>query len=519
MNSNEDSREEEQSLAERGSNRSQRPTSASFQNFMTSGWAEPANSTGADAEHNASELAAQFLAAAARRKKLAEVFPTDRLVIPAGTLKVRSNDTDYRFRPHSAFSHLTGTGGEQEPDAVLVITPSSETADESSSILFVNPPSGRSGAEFYADAQYGEFWVGARPSLVAISAETGMETKPLAELADFLAKDLGSGAVQLRVVAQADNAVSNLVAQARKAAGLTDELGNSKLDDELSQAVSELRLIKDDYEISQLQLAVNETIAGFEKVGRSLKAATKLPAGERLIETTFDAHARLVGNTVGYETIAAAGNHATILHWIRNNGVVKEGELVLVDAGVEVDSLYTADVTRTLPVSGTFSPVQAEIYDAVLAAADAAFAVAVPGRKFAEVHQAAISVIAQALGDWGLLPVSVEESLNGDGQFHRRWMVHGTSHHLGLDVHDCAQARKEMYLDAVIEPGMVFTIEPGLYFKSDDLKVPEEFRGIGVRIEDDVLVTPDGNKNLSAALPRTRVAIEAWLANLATISG
>jgi Xaa-Pro aminopeptidase len=125
-----------------------------------------------------------------------------------------------------------------------------------------------------------------------------------------------------------------------------------------------------------------------------------------------------------------------------------------------------------------------------------------------------MKVIAARLEEWGLLPVSAEESLTPEGQQHRRWMVHGTSHHLGLDVHDCAQARRDMYLDGILEPGMVFTIEPGLYFKSDDLAVPEEYRGIGVRIEDDVLVTEEGNLNLSATLPRDPDAVEEWMASL-----
>ena len=126
-----------------------------------------------------------------------------------------------------------------------------------------------------------------------------------------------------------------------------------------------------------------------------------------------------------------------------------------------------------------------------------------------------MEVIAARLAEWGLLPVSAEESLDPEeGGYHRRWMVHGTSHHLGIDVHDCAQARREMYLDAELEPGMVFTIEPGLYFRADDLAVPEHLRGIGVRIEDDVLVTQDGCENLSGMLPRSSGDVEAWMADL-----
>jgi Xaa-Pro aminopeptidase len=125
-----------------------------------------------------------------------------------------------------------------------------------------------------------------------------------------------------------------------------------------------------------------------------------------------------------------------------------------------------------------------------------------------------MAVIARRVAEWGMLPVSAEEALQPENQHHRRYMVHGTSHHLGLDVHDCAQARRELYIDGVLEAGMVFTIEPGLYFQPDDLTVPEQFRGIGVRIEDDVLVTADGAENLSVGIPRTADDVEAWIARL-----
>jgi Xaa-Pro aminopeptidase len=133
---------------------------------------------------------------------------------------------------------------------------------------------------------------------------------------------------------------------------------------------------------------------------------------------------------------------------------------------------------------------------------------------FRDVHGAAMVVIAERLEEWGLLPVTAAEALSDQGQQHRRWMVHGTSHHLGLDVHDCAAARQALYLDGRLEPGMVFTIEPGLYFQPEDLAVPEEYRGIGARCEDDILITADGPRNLSAALPRRAAAIEQWMAGL-----
>ena len=492
-------------VADRGSQRSQRPSSAAFRAFVADRWAA--------AERPAPEPLPAAPYAAARRERVSARFPGERLVVPAGPLKTRSNDTDYRFRPHSAFAHLTGLGTDQEPDAVLVLHPLDEDgAPGHRAVLYFRPAAGRDTEEFFADARYGEFWVGARPTLEDLAAMTGLEVAPLAELLDALAKDVGPDGVRVRVVPGADEGVTALVDAARAEAASEEE--SATADAELLEVLSELRLVKDEYEVAQMRAAVAATIEGFAEVVRQLGRAVRHRRGERVIEATFDGHAREEGNAVGYETIAAAGDHATTLHWIRNDGQVREGDLVLLDAGVEVESLYTADVTRTLPVTGEFTDVQRRVYTAVLDAADAAFAAARPGARFRDVHAAAMEVIAARLAEWGLLPCSPEESLSPDGQYHRRWMVHGTSHHLGLDVHDCAQARREMYVDGVIEPGMVFTIEPGLYFKADDLAVPAEYRGIGVRIEDDVLITADGNENLSAALPRRPDDVEAWMAGL-----
>ncbi len=504
ISANNDAAEAKDDLESRGEERSRRPQSEAFSTLMRSGWGtEESAVTGP-------LTVAPY--AAARRGALADQFPGTRLVIPAGTLVPRSNDTDYRFRPHSAFSHLTGLGADQEPDAVLVIDTNSGAADHEA-VLYLRPPSGKDSDEFFSSARYGEFWVGPRPGLDDMATATGIVTRDVAGLSDALAKDVGAEGCTVLVVKNSDQAIEELVARIRAEAGLIETPDNPD-DAELTQAVSELRLIKDDWEIDQLRQAVAATIDGFVNVVRSLPAAIAHHRGERVVEGAFDGRARIEGNAVGYETIAAAGDHATILHWIRNDGPVRHGDLLLLDAGVEVDSLYTADITRTLPVSGRFSDVQRRVYQAVLDAADAAFEAARPGNRFRDVHAAAMAVIAARLEHWGLLPVSAEESLSEDGQQHRRWMVHGTSHHLGLDVHDCAQARREMYLDAVLTPGMVFTIEPGLYFKSNDLLVPAEYRGIGIRIEDDVLITETGNTNLSAALPRKPDEVEQWMARL-----
>ena len=452
---------------DKAATRSRTPHSKQFLDYISSGWANNAPSK------VATDSVANF--AKSRRQAVAAAFPGKVLVIEAGAPKTRSNDTEYRYRPHAAFAHLTGWGSRTVADSVLVID-----TKQNKELLFLRPTAGKDSDEFFANSAIGEFWVGKRPTLEEIAKLLDIETKDLAELDAYL-----DGADKL-------------------------DLENQ----ELAQFVSELRLVKDAYEIEQMRLAVAASVRGFEDIVRVLPKSVGIPKGERVIETAFFARARLEGNDLGYDTIAASGKNACVLHWISNDGEVKPNELVLVDAGVEADSLYTADITRTLPVSGKFTPVQKDIYLAVLEAADAAFAIAKPGIKFREIHAAAMEVIAQKTANWGILPVSAEESLDEDKQFHRRWMVHGTSHHLGIDVHDCAQARKEMYLDAPLEEGMIFTIEPGLYFHADDLLVPEKFRGIGIRIEDDVLVTATGVENLSRALPRHPDEIEAWMAKL-----
>ena len=256
-------------------------------------------------------------------------------------------------------------------------------------------------------------------------------------------------------------------------------------------------------------MSLNATVARVTERIVERSAPLRRPYLDRM------ARAREEGNAVGYDTIAAAGNHANTLHWIRNDGEVRPGDLVLVDAGVEVDSLYTADVTRTLPINGRFDELQRTIYQAVYDAQEAGIAAVKPGGRFRDFHDAAQRVLAERLLAWGLLDPSVydvEKVLELGLQ--RRWTLHGTGHMLGLDVHDCAHARREEYVDAELVPGMVLTVEPGLYFQQDDLTVPEEYRGIGVRIEDDILVTEDGNRNLSAGLPRQADEVEAWMAGL-----
>ncbi len=503
---------EGQPLSNRNENRSQRPDSDAFKAFMSREWAPVSTDLPAEAP--------VAVHAASRRRAISERFPGERIVIPAGPFKVRSNDTDYRYRPHSGFAHLTGLGLDHEPDAVLLLEPADRgTGDDGgnhTATLYFRELAGRDSAEFYANARHGEFWIGQRPSMAQIKARLALQTADLAELEVAITKDAGVaeiGGMSIRLLREVDFNADALVDTSRINTGVDLEKADA-LDAVLAEALSELRLIKDSWEVEQMEAAVAATVSGFHEVVRALPRAITHPRGERVVEGAFFARAREEGNDLGYDTIAASGNNATTLHWIRNTGQVHAGELLLLDAGVEAESLYTADITRTIPVNGRYTQTQRKIYQAVLDAADAGFAAAQPGRKFREIHLAAVTVLAENLDRWGLLPVSLEEALATEGQHHRRWMPHGTSHHLGLDVHDCAQAKRELYLDGILTEGMIFTIEPGLYFKAEDLAVPEEYRGIGVRIEDDILMTADGPVNLSAALPRNPDDVEDWMAGI-----
>ncbi|WEH37111.1 aminopeptidase P family protein [Streptomyces sp. AM 4-1-1] len=471
-----------------------RDVSPALDAFMGTGWA--ATPLPADAR------VPGYALTGARRERLTAAFPGERLIVPAGQLKVRSNDSDFRFRPHSAYAWLTGLTGEDQVGHVLVLEPTGEA------FLHLRPRSPRGGdsaygSEFYRDRRYGEFWVGRRPDLDEAAQLTGVRTRHL----DDLAKLLTGPQPTTRVLTGVDPEIDD-------ATGRGGDRGTTPHDARLAAVLSELRLVKDEWEVAQLQLAVDHTVSGFEDVVRALPAALRHPRGERWIEGTFGRRARAEGNGTGYETIAATGAHACVLHWIRNDGPLDPGHLLLLDAGVETDTLYTADITRTLPLSGTFSPLQRQVYELVLAAQDAGIAALRPGASFRDFHQAAMRVVAEGLADWGVLRISAEEALREDSGLFRRWTLCSSGHMLGLDVHDCAKARAETYLDGELAEGQVLTVEPGLYLQPDDEFLPKELRGIGVRIEDDLVITADGARLMSGALPRTVAGIEEWMGDL-----
>ncbi|MFZ0994772.1 MAG: aminopeptidase P family protein [Candidatus Dormiibacterota bacterium] len=456
------------------------PPPAALLEFMTKGWdtsrpAAKAPITGVDQYEK-------------RRQELSRRFPGMLMVVPAGVEKVRANDTTYLFRPGTDYLYLVGEG---EPDEVLVMKPLEGGGHQAQ--IFTEPEADFSKSDFFTDRVKGVLWVGPGRGLEVTQQRLGVDAAGLAELPQAVSGfDRG---VALRGL---DPKVDRLAA---------DLAGP---DQELASQLSEMRLIKDQLEVELLEEACDLTRQGFEDVVRALPHART----ERDVEVAFFAKARAAGNDTGYSTIAAAGSHATILHWSHNDGEVRPGELLLLDAGVETNRYYTADVTRTMPISGRFTDVQRRVYQLVYDAQQAAFAAVKPGNEFLAPNRAAMRVLAQGLEAMGLLPVSAEESLEQDRQLHQRYTLHSVSHMLGLDVHDCARAREETYRQGILQPGMVLTVEPGLYFQPHDLTVPQDLRGIGVRIEDDVLVTEDGYRLLSVGLPAAPDDLERWMAGI-----
>ncbi|MDP9024435.1 MAG: aminopeptidase P family protein [Candidatus Eremiobacteraeota bacterium] len=425
-----------------------------------------------------------------RRDELSRSFPGEYLILPAGEEQVRANDTAFRFRPSSDFAYLMGDG---EPGALLVMEPDGAAHR---TVLFVAAHN-RGKKEFFTDRVHGELWVGRHRGVDESQLFYGVDRAlPLLD-ADAYLSDLRNAGHPVRLLRGANRTVD--------AQFPAD--GNSA---EFAAYLSEMRLIKDEYELGELRKACEITKRGFEDVIALFPSAVS----EREIEAAFWRRARIEANDVGYLTIAATGHHACTLHWNKNDGKIQRNALLLLDAGVECDSLYTADVTRTMPLSGKYSPEQRAVYDVVWEAQRIAIDAVAPGADFLEPNRRAMKVLAQGLIDLGILNTSLDEALDPANQYYRRYTLHNVSHMLGIDVHDCAQARSETYRYGKLKEGMVLTVEPGLYFQPDDATVPDRFRGIGVRIEDDVAVTASGRENLSAILPSKSDEVERWVAEV-----
>ncbi len=454
-------------------------TPAALETFMAGGWLERSPKLQPHPQRERHR---------ARRAALSQAYRGAYVVIPAGRERVRANDTYFRFRPGSDFAYLMGDG---EPDALLVLEP--EGAGHRT-LLFVREHN-RGTREFFTDRTLGELWVGRHRGVEESAAYYGVDDcRPLRDRVAYLA-GVGAAPAAHALIRSADDAVDAALPETGR-------------DAELATHLAEMRLVKDEYELEELRAACALTKRGFEAAIRAMKGG----ASEREIETAFSSRARIDANDVGYLTIAASGERACTLHWTRNDGTLAPDGLLLLDAGVERNSLYTADVTRTLPVSGEYSPEQRAVYDIVWQAQRAGIAAVVAGNDFLEPNRRAMRVLAEGLIDLGILNVALDEALDPGNEFFRRYTLHNVSHMLGIDVHDCARARAQAYRYGTLRTGMVLTVEPGIYLQPDDATVPERFRGIGVRIEDDVAVTADGAENLSAALPSQAGDVERWIA-------
>ncbi|MBT0771538.1 aminopeptidase P family protein [Kineosporia sp. J2-2] len=434
--------------------------STGFQDWIARGWGERDVPAPVDA--------AAARAAAEHRARLSAELPGRTVVLSSGVARNRNGDADYAFRADSDFVWATSC---QAEGAILVMTPNASGHDV---VLYLPPPARPGERDFYASAAHGELWVGPSAGLDAWQRALDLPVRPRA---DFVPP-----------------------------AVTTDEAALA----EIAEVVSDLRMIKDDWEIARLREAIDATVGGFTAVAKEVPHAVTNGLGERWLQGTFDRHARTFGNGPGYATIVGSGPHAPILHWVRCDGPVLPGQTLLLDMGVEAHSLYTADVTRTIPVGGVFTETQRAVHDLVEASHRAGMAQVRPGAEYSDFHFASMEVIARGLHDWGLLPVSVDEALAPGGQQHRRYLACGVGHHLGLDVHDCGSSVYDRYHGAPLREGMVLTVEPGLYFHAHDETLPPELRGIGVRIEDDLLVTARGHEVLSGALPIDAAGLERW---------
>lgn len=437
---------------------------------MTRGWSQESDPT------------QEWAGAAPRRARRATIsadFSGETLVIPAGAAPLRTKELPHQFRPSSDFMWLVG---EAEPHSVLVIGPDDE------GVLFtpVHPPLGQ---PLSILDPHEALWEGVRETAANASARLGVETRDLTELP-----------ARLRGVT------------ARAVRGLDARVDEHVADDggELERQIARRRLFKDAYEIAQLRRVVEDTVRGFEAIGMALPQA--LAHGEALLEGVFTATARTLGRGNAFTPIVGGGARATIPHWQANSGSIAPGDLVLIDAGVEGPELYSADIARTLPVSGRYSDPQRDVVDIVAAARAAAHAAARPGVAFSAPHLAAGEALREGLADLGVLPHPDLEHLN-PAERGWRWTLHATSHMLGVDTHDGMPIAAE-YFTGTIEAGHVLAIEPGLYFSPFDEYAPEHLRGIGVRIEDNVVITHDGVDVLSHELPVTAAETEDWLCAL-----
>jgi len=422
----------------------------------------------------------------ARRGSLARSLGAGVAVIPAARHASRNSDVEYEYRQNSDFFYLTGFS---EPEAVLVIAPHHDTER---TVLFLRPRD-----------RTQEIWNGKRLGLEGALAELGVDAAyPIEELdarlADFIT---GAPALfyNLGLDETLDRTVLAAVREARHRVRRGGVAPSSFVDP--GTVLHEMRLHKTPDEIAIMRRAAAASLAGHQAGMR----ATRPGLWEYELEAVIEYHYKLAGaQDVAYPSIVAGGANATILHYNTNRDQLRDGDLVLVDSGAEVD-VYASDVTRTWPVNGKFSPEQRALYEIVLRAQIAGIDQVRIGRSFNAYHEAAVRVLTEGLVDVGLLRGNVDSLIESNAFFD--FYPHRTGHYIGLDVHDVGRYTEPDKTYRTLEAGMVMTVEPGLYVQLD-LDVPERWKGIGIRIEDDILCTSGDPDNLTAAIPKEVAEIE-----------
>ena len=421
-----------------------------------------------------------------RARLLRRLRPGSAALFAAGREALRNGDVEHPFRQTSTFQYLTGFG---EPGAVAVLRP----GHPQPFALFVRPHDPATAV-----------WVGPRLGVDgAISALGADAAYPIGEL-DRRLPELLAGLDTVYCSLGADEELDLLLTRLAAGRRAASQGGAPPIAAILDPApiVDGLRLIKSREEIAALQRAIDITGAGLEAAMRAARPGMH----EYEVQAVLEAEYRRLGSPRdGFPSIVAAGANACTLHYTANRARIEPGDLLLLDTGAEVDC-YGADVTRTFPAGGRFRAAQREVYEIVLAAQREAIALIAPGVRFHEVHERAALVLTEGLRGLGVLSGRTARLL--ERRAYAPWFMHGTSHWLGLDVHDVGRYR-DGGESVALRPGMVLTVEPGLYFAPGQRGVPRRLRGIGVRIEDDVLVTRDGCRVLSGAIPKDVADLEA----------
>jgi Xaa-Pro aminopeptidase len=425
-----------------------------------------------------------------RRKQLMErIGPRAVAIIGGKKLSVRNSDVEHRFRQPSDLWFLTGF---TEPESLAVIAPGREHP----LTLFVRP----------RDPER-ETWTGRRAGLEGARDKFGADASFAIDSVDKELPRMLDGADEILYVPGEDAELDRLVTQAFATvrAGERRGMRAPKRIVDLRLALHEIRLIKDADALAKMRRAAAVTREAHVAAMRAARDGVHEYEIEALIDYTF----RKAGGFPGYGTIVGGGVNATILHYVDNDQPLRGGELLLVDAGCEIDG-FTADVTRTYPIGSKFSPAQRRCYELVLAVEKACIASVKPGSDIEVIHAQAVELLTRGMVELGLLKGEVPQLIESNA--YRRFYMHRTSHWLGMDVHDVGIYAPDGK-PRPLAPGMVLTVEPGLYIAGDAADVPEELRGIGIRVEDDVLVTSDGHEVLTAAVPKEVEDVEALTAS------